>query len=160
MKLSDVVGLLAWRDGARHLIGRNGAVLEMEPREWVRGKEITKSLDNAIAPQLHVPMPDRAVTFQRMSVSERSAMTFARFVNTRVGLSAMIGVLALLAVGSLVSGHRVVGVFLLILAATVGAHLWRTETAHAATAPSSSAPVPEPAPAPAHAPVGPTGATA
>src|SRR3954454_18093997 len=148
MKLSEVVGLLTWRDGARHLIGRNGAVLEMEPREWVRGREINQALDNAIAPQLQVPMPDRAVTFQRMSVSERGAMTFARFVNNRVGLSVMIGVLALLALGSLVGGHRVVGAFLLILAGAVGAYLRRTETAHTATAPAT-APAPGAAPEPA-----------
>jgi len=151
MRLSEVVGLLAWRDGARHLIGRNGAVLEMEPREWTRGKDITKALDAAIAPELHVSMPDRAVTFQRMSMSERSAMTFARFANTRVGLSTMIGVLGLLALLALVGGHRVVGVFLLILAAAVGAHLWRTEAAHAAVT-SSPTPQTESAPTPASTP--------
>jgi hypothetical protein len=137
MRIRDVVGLLAWRDGARHLIGRDGAVLEMEPREWVRGKELTKALDAAIAPELQVSMPDRAVTFQRMSVTERSAMTFARFVNTRIGLSTMLGVLALLALWAMVGGHKIVGVVLLLLAATVGAHLWRTETTQAAAAPVS-----------------------
>jgi hypothetical protein len=163
MKLSDVVGLLSWRDGARHLIGRNGSVLEMEPREWSRGKELTKALDAAVAPELQVSMPDRTVTFQRMSIQERSAMAFARFVNTRIGLSAMLGVLLLLTLWAMLGGHRVVGVTLLILAGAVGAHLYRTVTAHAATAPDSSTPpVADPAPdsAPAHAHVGPTGATA
>jgi hypothetical protein len=129
MRLADVVGLLSWRDGARHLIGRDGSVLEMEPREWTRGKDLSKALDSAIAPDLHVLMPDRAVTFQRMSVGERSAMTFARFANTRIGLSAMFAVLMLLALWAMVGGHRVVGVFLLILAGAVGAQLWRTESA-------------------------------
>jgi hypothetical protein len=164
MRLSDVVGLLAWRDGARHLIGRDGSVLEMEPREWVRGKELTKALDSMVAPELRVSMPDRAVTFQPMNITERSAMTFARFANTRVGLSTMLGVIGLLTVWAMVAGHRIVGVVLLLLAAAIGAHLWRTETAQTPTEKSAAmtgtgaGPAPDPGPAPAH--FGPpTGAT-
>ncbi len=133
MRLREVVALLAWRDGARHLIGRDGDVLEMEPREWVRGKDLTKSLDAAIPADLHVAMADRAVTFQRMSVSERAASAFARVANTRVGLSSLLGVVALLAVWSIIGGHLIVGVVLLVLAAALGAQLWRTETEHPAT---------------------------
>src|SRR4051794_1847128 len=154
MRLRDVVALLAWRDGARHLIGRDGSVLEMEPREWSRGKDLAKALDAAIAPELRVPMPDRAVTFQRMSVSERSAMTFARFVDNRVGLSAMLGVLALLTVWAMLGGHRTVGVALLILAAAVGAHLWRTVAGHRESSdPTATSPAPVPAPSSSSGPV-------
>ncbi len=137
VRLSEVVTLLAWRDGARHLIGRDGNVLEMEPREWMRGQDLTKAIDAAIPAELHVPMSDRAVTFRRMSITERAAVTFGRFANTRVGLLGMLGVVTLLVVWSMVAGHRLVGFVLLVLAAALGAHLWRTETDHHPTLPSS-----------------------
>ena len=140
LELGDVAALLAWRDGTRHLISRDGNVLEMEPREWARGKDLTKTLDSVIPADLHVPMSDRAVTFQRMSVSERAASAFARVANTRVGLSSLLAVVALLGVLSLVLGHLIVGVVFLILAAAVGAHLWRTEVGHAPAAPATPPP--------------------
>ena len=139
MRLGDVVALLAWRDGARHMIGRQGDVLEMEPREWAGGKDLTKALDAAIPPDLHVAMSDRAVTFQRMSVSERAATSFARVANTRAGLSSLLGVVTLLALWGMIGGHLVVGVVLLLLAGALGAQLWRTEVGHA---PTASAPPP------------------
>lgn len=127
MPISDVVALLAWRDGARHLIGRDGNVLELEPREWTRGKDLTKALDTSVPEELHVQMPDRAVTFHRMSTTERGAVAFARIANTRTGLLSMIGVVGMLVVWSMIAGHRVIGVVFLLLAATLGAHLWRME---------------------------------
>ena len=139
MRLGDVVALLAWRDGARHLIGRRGDVLEMEPREWTRGKDLSKALDAAIPPDLHVAMSDRAVTFQRMSLTERTASSFARVANTRVGLSSLLAVVMLLALWGIIAGHLVVGVVLLLLAGALGAHLWRTEVGQA---PTASAPPP------------------
>ena len=137
VRLSEVVALLAWRDGARHLIARDGNVLEMEPREWMRGQDLTKALDAAVPADRHVPMSDRAVTFHRMRVAERAAVTFARFANTRVGLLAMLGFVTLLAVWSMVAGHRIVGFVLLVLAAALGAHLYRTETGNHPSLPSS-----------------------
>jgi hypothetical protein len=137
VRLSEVVALLAWRDGARHLIGRDGNVLEMEPREWMRGQELTKALDAAVPAELHVPMSDRAVTFHKMSLTERAAVTFGRFANTRVGLLGMIGIVTLLVVWSMVAGHRLVGFVLLVLAAALGAHLYRTETDDNPRLPSS-----------------------
>ncbi len=100
----------------------------MEPREWSRGKDLTKALDSAIPADLHVAMTDRAVTFQRMSVTERAASAFARVANTRVGLSSLLGVVALLAVWAILGGHLVVGVVL---------WCWRRRSA-----PSSGAPRP------------------
>jgi hypothetical protein len=137
VRLAEVVALLAWRDGARHLIGRDGNVLEMEPREWMRGQDLTKALDAAVPAELHVPMSDRAVTFRKMSLTERAAVTFGRFANTRVGLLGMLGVVTLLVVWSMVAGHRLVGFVLLVLAAALGAHLYRTETDQNPRLPSS-----------------------
>ena len=140
LRLRDVVALLAWRDGTRHLIGRDGDVIEMEPREWSRGKDLTKALDAAIPPDLHVPMADRAVTFKPMSLTERAASAFGRVANTRVGLSSLLGLVALLAVVAVIAGHLILGVVLLVLAGALGAQLWRTEAGHAPTAPTSPPP--------------------
>ena len=134
MSFQHVVALLAYRDGARHLIGRDGNVLEMEPREWMRGKDLTKALDAAIPPDLHLAMPDRTVTFQPMSLTDRSARSFARIANTRVGLTSLLAVVTLLALWGIVAGHLIPGVVLLILAAALGAQLWRNEMGDAATA--------------------------
>jgi hypothetical protein len=127
MPLSDVAALLAWRDGARHLIGRNGDILQFEPDEWTRGKDLTKALDDAVPPERQVPMPDKAVTFQRMSPTERAAIAFGRLANTRVGLVSMLAVVTLLILWSMVAGHRFIGVVFLLLGAALGLHLWRTE---------------------------------
>jgi hypothetical protein len=139
MPLENVVALLAWRDGARHLIGQDGNVMELEPREWMRGKDLSKALDAAIPADRHVPMPDRAVTFRRMSTTERAAVAFGRVANTRIGLLSMLGVVAVLATWSLVTGHRIVGVVFLLLAGALGTHLWRTEIDKTAGTPSSPA---------------------
>jgi hypothetical protein len=134
MRFQNVVALLAYRDGARHLIGRDGNVLEMEPREWMRGKDLTKALDAAIPSDLHLAMPDRTVTFQPMSLTDRSARAFARVANTRIGLATLLGIVTLLAVWAIVGGHPVPGVVFLVLAAALGAQLWRTEMGDAAGA--------------------------
>jgi hypothetical protein len=128
MHLSDVVALLAWRDGARHLIGRDGHVLPFEPDEWARGKDLTKALDAAVPADRHVPMPDRAVTFHRMSPTERAAVAFGRLANTRTGLLSMLGVVALLVIWSILGGHRFIGAAFVVLGAALGAHLWRHES--------------------------------
>jgi hypothetical protein len=78
MRIEDVVGLFAWRDGTRRLVGRDGSVLEMEARQWVDGDGLAQALDAAVADDLYIPMPDREVTFKRMGVAERCAIGFAR----------------------------------------------------------------------------------
>jgi hypothetical protein len=137
VRIRDVVALLAWRDGARHLICQDGSMMELEPREWTRGKDLTKALDNAVPDQLHVPMPDRSVTFHRMGTTERAAVAFGRFANTRAGLLSMLGVIVVLAAWALVGGHRVIGVVFLLLAGALGAHLWRTEAERSPVSTSS-----------------------
>jgi hypothetical protein len=143
MRLRDAVALLAWRDGARHLIGQDGSMLEMEPREWGQGKDLTKALDAAVPAELHVPMSDRAVTFRRMSTTERAAIAFGRVANTRVGVSSMLGVIVVLAAWAFLTGHTLIGIALAPLAVALGAHLWRSEMDRApasAPAPASAEP--------------------
>jgi hypothetical protein len=72
-------------------------------------------------------------------------VAFGRFANTRIGLSSMLAVVTLLAVWALVSGHRIVGIVLVLLATALGAHLWRTE-AERSPAQTPSPPIPATAP--------------
>ena len=126
-RMSDVVALFAWRDGTRQLVGRDGSVLEMEARQWTGGQELAETLDAIVPAELHVPMPDREVTFDRMRLAERCAIGFARFANTKPGLIALVSVTLLLTLGLLLGGHRLVGMVFLVLTGALGAHLWRTE---------------------------------
>ncbi len=139
MHLKDVVALLAWRDGARHLIGRDGTFLEMEPREWVNGKELTKALDAAIPSHLQVAMGDRAATFRRMGPVARAATAFGRVANTRAGLLSLMAVVALVVIWTMVADHLVLGSVFMLVAVALGIQLWHTESGHA---PSASAPPP------------------
>jgi len=127
MSIADVVGLFSWRDGTRRLVGRDGSVLEMEPRQWMNGEELAAALDDAVPDDLHIPMPDREVTFKRLGLTERGAIGFARAANTRRGLLVLISLMALLTVWSMIGGHRFIAVFLLALGGMLGAQLWRIE---------------------------------
>jgi hypothetical protein len=122
-----VVGLFAWRDGTRRLVARDGSVLEMEARQWLHGDRLAATLDAAVPDDLHLPMPDREITFSRMGLPERCAIGFARSANTKPGLIVLLSVTLLLTVWSMVGGHRSVAVVFLLLTATLGAQLWRVE---------------------------------
>jgi hypothetical protein len=128
MRTRDVVGLFVWRDGTRRLLGRDGSVLEMEAQQWVDGDELVATIDAAVPAPLHIPMPDREVTFHRMSPAERSAIAFGRVANTRVGLLSMLGVVAVLALWALIGDHVFIGVVLLLLGGALGAQLRRVES--------------------------------
>jgi hypothetical protein len=127
MPISEVVGLFCWRDGTRRLVGGNGSVLEMEARQWTNGDELAAALDAAVPDDLHIPMPDREITFKPLGVAERSAIGFARAANTKRGLLVLISLMALLTVWSMVGGHRFLAVALLALGGMLGAQLWRIE---------------------------------
>ena len=127
MRIDDVVGLFTWRDGTRQLVGRDGSVLEMEARQWFNGDALADTLDHAVSEDLHIPMPDREVTFKRMGLAERSAIGFARAANTKPGLIVLISVMLLLTLWSVIGGHRFLAFVLLVLGATLGAQLWRVE---------------------------------
>jgi hypothetical protein len=127
MRIDDVVGLFAWRDGTRQLVGRDGSVVEMEPRQWVNGDDLADALDAAVADDLHIPMPDREVSFKRMTVAERAAIGFARAANTKPGLIVLISLMVLLTLWSVIGGHRFVAFVLVVLGACLGAQLWRIE---------------------------------
>ncbi|HEY1355615.1 MAG TPA: hypothetical protein VGF09_04805, partial [Solirubrobacterales bacterium] len=123
MRIGDVVGLFAWRDGSRLLVGRDGSVLEMEARQWFGGQELAQVLDSAVPDELHLPMPDREVTFRRLSVPARCAIGFARVANTKPGLFAMLGVTALITLWLVLGRHLFLGTVFLLLTAALGAQL-------------------------------------
>ena len=60
-------------------------------------------------------------------MTDRSARAFARVANTRIGLATLLGIVTLLGLWAIVGGHPVPGVVFLLLAAALGAQLWRTE---------------------------------
>jgi hypothetical protein len=60
-----------------------------------------------------------------MSLGHKCAVAFARSANTVPGLSVLVGVVLLLTVLLLLGGHTVVGGVFLLLAAALGAQLWR-----------------------------------
>jgi hypothetical protein len=127
MQMSEVVGLFAWRDGTRMLLGRDGSVLEMEARQWVNGEKLAAALDAAVPDEQQILLPDREVTFKRMGVAERCAIGFARAANTKPGLIVLISVMLLLTLWSVVGGHKFLAFVLVVLSASLGAQLWRIE---------------------------------
>jgi len=140
MRIDDVVALFSFRDGTRQLVGRDGSVLEMEARQWFNGDELADALDAAVPAELHIPMPDREVTFKRLGVAERCAIGFGRAANTKPGLIVLMSVMLLLTIWSLVGGHRFITVALLALGGMLGAQLWRIEGGQLGT--SSTPPSP------------------
>jgi hypothetical protein len=127
MRIEDVAAMFAWRDGTRRLVGRDGATLEMEAQQWVHADALAAALDQAVPAELHVPMPDREVTFRRMAPAERCAIGFAHVANTKPGLIALLSVTSLLTLMSLLNGHRPLAIVLLMLSVCLGAQLWRVE---------------------------------
>jgi hypothetical protein len=127
LQTADVVALLAWRDGTRQAVGRDGSMLEMEPQQWSRGQELTAVLDAAVPAELHLPMPDREITFRRMGPAEMCAVAFGRVANTTRGLSVMLGVSLLLVVLGILGGHRFVGGVFVLVALALGTQLWHID---------------------------------
>ena len=145
VRIAEVVALFSWRDGTRRLVAGDGSVLEMEARQWVRGDRLATRLDGAVPADLHLPMPDRQVTFNRMGLPERCAIGFARSANTKPGLIVLASLMLLLTLWSLVGGHRMVASVFLLLTAALGAQLWRIEGGSLgtrATTPSTAPPDP------------------
>jgi hypothetical protein len=109
MRVSEIVSVLAWRDGTRQLIGRDGSSLWMEPAEWRGGPELTAQLDAALPAALRIPVPDRTDAFQPMTPAQLAASASIRFFGTVPGQIAIAAVCFLLGVMILTEGHTLVG---------------------------------------------------
>jgi hypothetical protein len=127
LPLDEVVALLSWRDGTRQVVGRDGSVVEMEARQWYGGAALAEALDQAVPAELHLPMPDRTVTFRRMGLPQRLLFAFARWSNTKAGLVTMLSACALIGLYAVIRGHGELGTVFLLLCALLGAQLWRVE---------------------------------
>jgi hypothetical protein len=130
MPVADVVGLLAWRDGTRKAVSRNGAVLEMEAGQWRHSAELTQAIDAAVAPHLHMEMPDRAITFTPMSPGDRALTASLRWADTTQGLLVLSGVFIALTMLWVMGGQLVPAVVFLVVAASLGGRVWLRERAH------------------------------
>jgi hypothetical protein len=59
MALGNVAGMYCFPDGARHLVGRDGWSLAVEPDRWRRGRGAVELLDTTVPAELHLPQPAR-----------------------------------------------------------------------------------------------------
>jgi zinc protease len=69
--------MLAWPDGARRLIGRDGFVVTVEPTLWAGGSSLPSRLDAGVPADRIVPMPERSdIPAARTSRYERIRARF------------------------------------------------------------------------------------
>jgi hypothetical protein len=61
VRFRECEAMLAWPDGARKLIGRDGFSLMVEPTLWARGSSLTAELDAGVPADRVVPRPRRQV---------------------------------------------------------------------------------------------------
>jgi hypothetical protein len=139
MQVGEVVGLLSWRDGTRQVVARDGDVLEMDARQWQESDLLTRAIDGAVPHHLHLPRPDRAVSFRPMAPGERWVGAAVRWADTSQGLGVMAGIFTLLSVLWMLGSHTVPAVVFLVVAAILGGRLWLRERGGDATVPASPA---------------------
>jgi hypothetical protein len=109
MRVPEIVSVLAWRDGTRQLIGRDGSSLWMEPAEWRGGQDLTAQLDALLPDDLRIAVPDRPGAFQPMPPAQLAATASIRFVGTLTGQIAIAAVCFLLGMVILTDGHALGG---------------------------------------------------
>lgn len=60
IRFAECVAMLAWPDGARHLFGRDGLHLRLEPTLWQYGAALPELIDRGVPPEVVIPKPPRA----------------------------------------------------------------------------------------------------
>ena len=94
-----VAGLVAYPDGTRHVVGRDGWALTMGPHEWHGGPSLTRALDELVPPHLHLPMDgDGARAFRRLPWRRRWYGPVRRALRSAPGLALVAVVLALIGI--------------------------------------------------------------
>ena len=58
-RFDDLAAVMAYPDGARCLVGRDGYQLQVEPTVWRAGAEAVTAIDDCIDARIYVPMPAR-----------------------------------------------------------------------------------------------------
>jgi hypothetical protein len=123
LRIPEIVSVLAWRDGTRQLIGRDGSSLWMEPTEWRGGTQLTQQLDASVPESLRIPVPDRPDTFQPMPPAQLAAAASIRFAGTVPGQTVIAAMCFVLAVVILSEGHTLVGSALVVVTLCIAARV-------------------------------------
>ncbi|WP_141955338.1 peptidase M16 family protein [Actinoallomurus bryophytorum] len=79
VRFRECEAMLAWPDGARRLIGRDGFLLTVEPTLWTRGASLTARLDAGVPADRVVPMPRRPAGEIPVARTSRYERVRARF---------------------------------------------------------------------------------
>jgi len=119
---ADVAGLMTWRDGARHLIGRDGWGITMVPDEWHHGTLLTRAIDALVPAELHLLVDGVGSRgFRRLSWAKRWSPPLRRGIASAPGLAllavvlAVVGIAASAAQVSIVAGASVLAAFVALL---------------------------------------------
>lgn len=73
----DLAALIAYPDGGRQLVRRDGYQLQIEPARWRNGQQAVAAVDDAVSPTLKVPMPARdPEDIPRSPVTRRHLATY------------------------------------------------------------------------------------
>ncbi|MEV4266466.1 hypothetical protein [Kribbella sp. NPDC049584] len=73
----DLAVVVAYPDGGRQLIRRDGYQLQIEPAYWRNGQQAVAAVDDAVSPALKVPMPPRdPENIPRSPVTRRHLATY------------------------------------------------------------------------------------
>lgn len=79
VRFRECEAMLAWPDGARKLIGRDGFSLTVEPTLWTRGASLPAQLDAGVPADRVVPMPRRPAEKIPVAKTGRYERIRARF---------------------------------------------------------------------------------
>lgn len=89
----EVAAMIAYPDGGRQLIRRDGYQVTIEPTLWRQGHEAVALVDSAVPRPLHVPLPERTPDLiPHISVTLKQRLRF--WLNDPVALLAVAGVCA------------------------------------------------------------------
>lgn len=114
--LESLVAYLRYPDGARTLVSPDGGTLHIEPNVWARGTQAVEMLDQSVASDVAVDMPERlADSIEPLPPRLRRSLHWLAALPT--WLSQGLLVLVVLAIGVLIPG----GVLLVLL---LGASTW------------------------------------
>ncbi|MEV5707388.1 hypothetical protein [Actinoallomurus sp. NPDC052274] len=87
VRFPECEAMLAWPDGARRLIGRDGFSLLIEPTLWIGGSSLAARLDEAVPADRIVPRPRRSPDRIPKPKASRYQRVRARLTRDRAGVA-------------------------------------------------------------------------
>jgi len=123
----DLSALIAFPDGGRQLIRRDGYQLQIEPALWKGGRQAVKIVDASVSPAVWVPMPVRdPEAIPRSSVTWRHKAKYWLRQSALWPAFILIGIIvALLATGSPIADLLRPGVIAVVALAAFYVRVWR-----------------------------------